>query len=366
MKKFLLILAIIIFAAASSYAATFHVTSPNGGENLCRNKAFTITWTATGVTTPIRIVLRKGTVRLGDIAIGLPTGTTSFTWSNPSTYIGGTAPAGSDYKIRVRSDDSTSEPTEYDDSDAFFSITNACLVSRAPTDRPQPLKFPRLAITGVDLVPNAEGFGIIFAYKNVGTGSLPKRSEMNVKPDFRVLIDGKEIEKGDLFIPEIPAPPGWEIKTHFGGWIKYPANMNYQWNIGNTIMVSINEKKAGGMNSDSKSWPLKPIALEYSFDVLINDLSLDWNTSELTVHYRIVGKPPHPDKTFILLFDNLTITGGISWTDKKIKPGSYTQKSKMLIPQNMKYVEYEASAYGATLREDIDQRNNKNRKIFRR
>ena len=142
--------------------------------------------------------------------------------------------------------------------------------------------------------------------------------------------------------------------------------MNYQWNIGNTIMVSINEKKAGGMNSDSKSWPLKPIALEYSFDVLINDLSLDWNTSELTVHYRIVGKPPHPDKTFILLFDNLTITGGISWTDKKIKPGSYTQKSKMLIPQNMKYVEYEASAYGATLREDIDQRNNKNRKIFRR
>jgi hypothetical protein len=365
MQKLSIILAIIIFATVSAYAGTIHVTYPNGGETLCRGKPCTITWTSSGITIPLRIVLVKNGNRVGDIITNLPANTTSYTWPNPGSYIGGKVPAGNDYTIRVRVDTSTST-TESDDSDAFFSIMDACLVSRAPTDRPQPLKFPRLAITGVDLVPNAEGFGIIFAYKNVGTGALPKRSEMAVKPDFRVLIDGKEIEKGDLFIPETPAPPGWEIKTHFGGWIKYPANMDYQWNIGNTIMVYINEKKAGGMNSDSKSWPLKPIALKYSFDVLINGIAFDWKTNQVTVYYRINGKAPQPDKTFTLFCKSLTVDTGFFYTDRHIKPGFYTVKGAVNLQKNTKYVEFEVSAYGPALKEDIDQRNNKYNQTFRR
>jgi hypothetical protein len=362
MKKLLWILALVSFSmmAGAAFASNPQLLKPNGSEALCKGSHYNITWTYSGVT-HVKLTLRQNGEIVGPITLDLPPTQHSFDWEVGKLANGTTVNPGAGFKIRVR----TVDNGDYDDSDKPFGII-ACFSARVPTDRPQLLKFPRLAITGVDLVPNAEGFGIIFGYKNVGTGPLPKRSEMNVKPDFRVLIDGKEIEKGDLFIPETPAPPGWEIKTHFGGWIKYPAAMDNQWHIGNMITVHINENKAGGMNSDSQTYNLKQIALKYGFDVIIEDLSLDWNTGELTAHYRIMGRAPHPDKTFTLLFDNLTITGGIYWTDKKIKPGSYIQKSKMNIPANMRYVEFAVSAYGPALREDLDQRNNKNNKIFRR
>lgn len=361
MKKLLLTLALVSFSlmAGAAFASNPQLTKPNGSEALCKSSHYNITWTYSGVT-HVKLVLRQNETLVDAIVWDLPPTQHSFDWEVGKLANGTTVSPGAGFKIRVR----TVDNGDFDDSDNPFSIT-ACVVSRVPTEQPQRLKFPRLAVTGVDLVPNAEGFGIVFGYQNVGTGPLPKRSEMKVKPDFRILIDGREIEKGDLFIPEIPAPPGWETKTHFGGWIKYPTNMDYQWNIGDTIIVYINEKKAGGMNSDSKSWPLKPIALKYSFDVFITGLSFDWKTNQATVYYRINGKAPYPDKSFTLLCKSLTVETGFFYS-KQIKPGLYSVKGTLNLQQNTKYVEFEVSAYGPALKEDIDRRNNKYNKTFRR
>jgi hypothetical protein len=122
MKKLLLILAIAVFLTGFAYAGTIHVTYPNGGENLCKGAVCTITWTLTGVTAPLKVVLVKGGTKVGEIAAGLPAGTTSYSWT-VGNYIGGTAPTGTDYTIRVR-DNSDAPPTDDDFSDAYFTIKN--------------------------------------------------------------------------------------------------------------------------------------------------------------------------------------------------------------------------------------------------
>lgn len=75
------------------------------------------------------------------------------------------------------------------------------------------LKRPALSISDVRLKADDDGFVITFGYKNSGTGPLPKSSEMPVKPDYRVLIDNREISRGGLIFPAFQAPPGWEVKA---------------------------------------------------------------------------------------------------------------------------------------------------------
>lgn len=125
MKKSLLTMALLASMALSVQAASFHVTSPNGGEQLCQGKTVTITWTSTGVTTPVKLILWQNGTRIGDIVAGLPSGSTSYSWM-VGKHAGGTAPVGSGYIVRVRVD-TPGNTTEYDDSDAGFMIKN-CLV----------------------------------------------------------------------------------------------------------------------------------------------------------------------------------------------------------------------------------------------
>jgi len=164
------------------------------------------------------------------------------------------------------------------------------------------LKFPRLEVSEIDLSPNAEGFGIIFSYKNVGEGALPKASEVPVKPNYRVLIDGREMARGFLFIPAFAAQPGWEQSGYFGGWIVFPTISKAQdtrWYIGNSITVHINENKVMGMESHSLTLQLKPIALKYKYDLLYTALSFNWNTHVLTVQLRLDGQIPSGQKILV-------------------------------------------------------------------
>ena len=98
---------------------------------------------------------------------------------------------------------------------------------------------------------------------------------MPVKPDYRVLIDNREVARGSLIFPAFQAPPGWEVPSFFGYEIKYQTSELFDdsWTIGNLVTVKINENKVNGMASDSKSYNLKPMALNYSYDVMINGLT---------------------------------------------------------------------------------------------
>jgi len=119
-----------------------------------------------------------------------------------------------------------------------FTFSALKVISRIPPERLPPplLKFPSLEVSGIDLAPNADGFGIVFSYKNVGNGARPKASEVPVEPSYRVLIDGKETANGSLFIPAFAAQPGWEQVGYFGGWIVLPSvftALSNNWCIGN-------------------------------------------------------------------------------------------------------------------------------------
>jgi hypothetical protein len=158
------------------------------------------------------------------------------------------------------------------------------------TERPQSfLKLPALSISDVKLTADDDGFVITFGYKNSGTGPLPKGSEMPVKPNYRVLIDNREAALGSLIFPAFQAPPGWEVPSFYGGKIKYQFLFDYSWTIGNIITVKINENKVNGMASDSKSYNLKPMALNVGYDVMIAGATLDWNTGILRADIRIDG-----------------------------------------------------------------------------
>jgi hypothetical protein len=144
--------------------------------------------------------------------------------------------------------------------------------------------------------PNSEGFVITFGYKNSGSGPMPKGSEMPVKPAFRVLVDGTEVNHGTLFFPEVPAQPGWEVQTYQGCAIKNQPpytggqlGFDWGWRIGEVVTVMINENKVNGMASDSRSLQMKPIALQTRYDAAISDANLDWANELLTISVRLDG-----------------------------------------------------------------------------
>jgi hypothetical protein len=227
---------------------------------------------------------------------------------------------------------------------------------------PPMLKFPRLEVSGIDLAPNTEGFGIVFNYKNVGNGVLPKASEAPLKPSYRVLIDGKETASGNLFIPAFAAPPGWEQKGYFGGWIVLPNvyTINPDWFIGNTIVVHINENRALGMDSHSLALPLKPIALKYKFDLVRNGISLDWSKQVLTVYLRLDGNVPSGRELLVYCGRHAT-DDGYFLSRQPAKPGTYVVSKKVDFPSYYNKVTLYLNSFvtlpSAERAEDMDYRN---------
>lgn len=155
-------------------------------------------------------------------------------------------------------------------------------------------KRPRLVVSDISLrpIPNNEGFYIFFAYKNIGEGGLPRASEMSLKPNYRVLIDNREIQHGQLFFPDTPTPPGWGIPQDVGfsaGDIKYQLNDD-RWRIGNWLTVLINENKALGSESHSMTVNLRQMALQFWYDVIISSCKVNKSDHKLYVEVRIDGQ----------------------------------------------------------------------------
>lgn len=100
-----------------SPALSLTLASPNGGESWARLSTQNITWSTT-LTGKVKILLFRNGKNLGAIVTGLSAGAGSYVWT-VGRYGGGTAPAGSGYKIRVKS---TLDPSQFDDSDVPFTI----------------------------------------------------------------------------------------------------------------------------------------------------------------------------------------------------------------------------------------------------
>jgi len=101
MKKLALMCAVIVVSAVSARSQSITVTSPNGGENWALGSTHAITWTSTGVTGNVRVLLFKGGASVGTVRDNVPVTAGSLDWV-VGTYQGGTAVPGTDYRVRIR------------------------------------------------------------------------------------------------------------------------------------------------------------------------------------------------------------------------------------------------------------------------
>jgi hypothetical protein len=290
-KKALFLCTLFVICAAFVGAQTVTVTKPAAGQTVLKEEICHILWTKNG-TMPglVRISLRNSQTLAEVLLIADNAANSgSFDWLVPKSIPDGT------YVIRVKVKDAAVQ----DDSGSFplhgAQPSGPSVVQRTPmADKVGPIGLlgkPTLSISGAGLVVYSDSFRITFAYKNSGTGNLPKSSEMPVKPNFRVLVDGNLLNQGNLTIPAFPAQPGWEMPSYYGGEIKLPgaAEWDPQWKIGNSLVIYINENKVNGMAGDTKTYDLKKLALGYAFDAFVAGAAYMWNTENLTVTVHIDG-----------------------------------------------------------------------------
>ena len=285
-----------------SFGQSLKIVSPNGGETWNLESTQVISWTYTGMPdgTRVKLLLFLNGSPGGTIAPDLPVGQKTYSWKVGALQGGGQAAAADGYKVRIKA----ISQTWFDQTNGKFEIAAAAkgpfiLAPRHP-DTPAPLLFkPKLAVTAISLTPNASGYGINFGYKNVGNGSLPRRHELTVKPDYRVLIDGREIAAGDLWIPENPpAGPGYEQPTNSGGFINFPGpEVPWPWSIGNQITINLDERNALGQGVASKTSSLRLIALPVGYDLAFGPVTFDWSRNMITAVVTKVGGPPWVSKS---------------------------------------------------------------------
>ena len=121
-----MVLMLVLAYAVSASAGCLTVNSPNGGESWVLGSVHNITWTNT-CNKSVKIVLRKGSVKIGNIITNIPVSQTSYSWT-VGTYQGGTAVTGTDYKILIKTMDGSS----MDASNGNFSITSGSPGQCAP------------------------------------------------------------------------------------------------------------------------------------------------------------------------------------------------------------------------------------------
>jgi len=105
--------------ATSACPCSYHVLSPNGGENFQRGQSTNVTWQSSNCSSATRIDLYRSNAYQSTLVTGT-SNSGSFFWVIPSA----TTPA-SDYSIRI-SDSANNAAADF--SDGFFTISAACSV----------------------------------------------------------------------------------------------------------------------------------------------------------------------------------------------------------------------------------------------
>jgi len=371
MRKFFLTSIVLLGLAAVASAQTITVTKPAAGETVAKGTGTTIMWTKTGTMgANVRITLRNAATLAEIQAIVDPAPNTgSFGWQVPSN-----TPDGS-YKIRVK----VKNEAVSGDSGAFTIKSGPIVISpRVPaTPAPIAFMFPALVIYQAGMVPYDDKFEVTFGYKNSGSGPLPKNSDMPVKPSFRVLVDNRQVNQGSLVIPAFPAPSGWEMPNFFACEINRQASGIWDPTIaiGNQLTIAINENKVNGMASDSQMCNLRTMALNYAPDLMISEVTLDWNTGVLTATIRLDGVYQANDEIRVWNRDDNILVGTDYWhMTAKAVPGQHvytlSRKRDGLKGQNDHKVALRAFLYrnsdATPSWRDIDHRNNDYERVFHR
>jgi hypothetical protein len=120
MKKIFLLSAALILSLLPLAAQSVILTSPNGGEDWTLGTPQVITWTNNGLSGTVKLFLDKGGVTQV-IASNIPVGDLQCPWTAGQTQ-GGTAVAGSDYRVNIRVDDPHLGPF-YDRSNSSFTLS---------------------------------------------------------------------------------------------------------------------------------------------------------------------------------------------------------------------------------------------------
>ena len=128
-----------VLMTTSTYAATFQMTAPNGGESWPLDTTRLITWSPGNVSGNVRLDLYKGGTALankvGTITTNTPAATGKYSW-HVGKYIGGTAIAGEGYLVVI----SSNTPEMKDSSNGPFTITSGTLqTSHAKATKGLPL-----------------------------------------------------------------------------------------------------------------------------------------------------------------------------------------------------------------------------------
>jgi hypothetical protein len=236
------------------------------------------------------------------------------------------------------------------------------------------LKAPRLVVSDITLRPDDTGFKIFMAYKNVGNGGLPRASQMPVKPNYRVLIDNREIRRGDLFFPDAPTPPGWELPVGIGffvgdinAWTKADKTRREDWRVGDSITVIVNENKALGMASHSMTASLREMALRFWYDLLVESVALEPMSMTVHIKLRIDGRLDlAPKKFYVSDHQKYAI-------EVKLKPGQRDYHLTQKVPLKEWEINHAVICFGVwapgqlyEAPKDIDYRNNHWYHIYKR
>ncbi len=146
----LIIAGLLLLAPLAAQRIT--VVSPNGGASLTLGDPCLITWTTTGISQNVKIILhRSDGGRFGVIVRDLAPGSSPYSWTVGDTE-SGRAPEGS-YKIRVATMDSETR----DDSDAAFTISTAGEREPDPGTGPAPAGIHDFVIGDPVLVDRGGG-----------------------------------------------------------------------------------------------------------------------------------------------------------------------------------------------------------------
>ncbi len=107
----------IAAGAAPPPAVTLRLLSPNGGETLVLDSPTAIRWSQTGLSGTVRLVLLAGDSEAGEIASGQDVASGQYNWTAGRLANGTLAADGSNYRIRIRSENGLD-----DYSDRAFSL----------------------------------------------------------------------------------------------------------------------------------------------------------------------------------------------------------------------------------------------------
>ena len=194
-------LAVLLSLAGAAFAQTITVTSPNGGENWPQGSSKPITWTSSGVTGNVTIVLFKGGNRVGVIQDNVPVAQGTINWI-VGKYQGGTAVPGTDYKIRVRK----MQSDILDASNRDFTIGPPETVHAPPNPPAPPTSPSSIAVTS----PNG---GETWLLKPLGPNTAPVTwSVSHLGGTFNVIL-----KKGGAPVRSMTAPSSGPCVFSYAG-----------------------------------------------------------------------------------------------------------------------------------------------------